>query len=469
MRAMVLASMMTVAACGGGVTGGNGNGDGGTHHGPDACVGLECMQVNCTGMGAGTTSISGTVYAPNGTLPLYNVNVYVPNSDPGPLTTGVTCDRCSAVLPGNPVVQTTTDEAGHFSLTNVPVTSNPLPVVIQVGKWRKQLKLPPVTKCMDTPLAMFDTTLPASYDEAGTGNVVSVDMPQIALTTGGADALECLLHKLGIADKEITTSSGAGHVHLYAGNGANSFAAGWAGGAGQSFASATTLWNDLTQLSKYDIVIFSCEGNQDNDTPKPQSAMQAVFDYANVGGRVFLSHWHNIWLEGNTQTATPPTNVPPGDWPMIATFTDSGGTLPAGTIGTVDENFNHGPNFATWLENVGASTTRDQIPINDGKNTCSMIDGTKADRWVYLDPATTGQTGVQDFQFTTPNDALPADRCGKVAFSDMHVSSGSTSDPGTPYPGGCATGDLTPQEKALAFMFFDISSCVGTIGKPSGR
>jgi len=48
-------------------------------------------------------------------------------------------------------------------------------------------------------------------------------------------------------------------------------------------------------------------------------------------------------------------------------------------------------------------------------------------------------------------------------FSDMHVSSGSSSLPATPFPGGCATGDLTPQEKALAFIFFDISSCVGPI------
>jgi hypothetical protein len=48
-------------------------------------------------------------------------------------------------------------------------------------------------------------------------------------------------------------------------------------------------------------------------------------------------------------------------------------------------------------------------------------------------------------------------------FSDMHVASGSSSSSATAFPGGCSSGDLTPQEKALAFMFFDISSCVGPI------
>ena len=72
---------------------------------------------------------------------------------------------------------------------------------------------------------------------------------------------------------------------------------------------------------------------------------------------------------------------------------------------------------------------------------------------------------MQDLLFTTPQSKLPDERCGKVVFSDMHVSSGSTSAAGDAlaFPNGCSTGDLTPQEKALAFIFFDISSCVGQI------
>ena len=75
---------------------------------------------------------------------------------------------------------------------------------------------------------------------------------------------------------------------------------------------------------------------------------------------------------------------------------------------------------------------------------------------------------------TTPMQVPPEQRCDKVVFSDMHVSAGSRSLPSLPYPSGCACGGagdplctmpqaLKPQEKALAFMFFDIASCVGAI------
>src|SRR6185503_43860 len=68
---------------------------------PDACEGLRCFQFDCSsktdpmGNPLPPTTLSGTVYAPNGTLPLYGVNVYVPASDPGPLPDGVTCDQCA--------------------------------------------------------------------------------------------------------------------------------------------------------------------------------------------------------------------------------------------------------------------------------------------------------------------------------------------------------------------------------------
>jgi hypothetical protein len=419
--------------------------------GPDGCQGIGCSIVDCTAQGLPPTTVSGMVFAPNGTLPLFGVTVYVPISDPGPLPAGVQCDRCTDSLLGGAHSVASTDEAGRFTLVNVPATSD-VPVVIQVGKWRRQLTLPAVAACQNTPLEATSTTLPRKRTEG--------DMPQIAITTGDADALDCLVRKLGIDDSEITTDGQGGRVHLYTGNGAKQFATTFAGGTG-SFNNATTLWGNLDKLSGYDIAMFSCEGGQHPET-KSQAALQAVHDYAGLGGRVFLSHWHNIWVAGNRNDAN--HSLP--DWKTIATFDFGAAQNETTQLTFVDETAPKGWSFATWLQNVGGSAVRDEIVVNEPRYTCQAVNRDKAERWVYVDPARStplGKTGVQNMLFTTPQEELPNDRCGKVVFSDMHVSSESSSKSGTPYPGGCSTQPLTAQEKALAFIFFDIASCVGTL------
>jgi hypothetical protein len=422
----------------------------------DACVGLECFQFDCAKKGLPPTSISGTVYAPNGTLPLYGVDVYVPRSDPGPLPDGATCARCDQGLLGGSFAQTRTDEAGNFKLENVPATAN-VPLVIQTGKWRRQLVMPNVAACEDLPLPMTDTRLPKNRTEG--------DMPKIAISTGFADALECLPLKLGIDPAEFTTPAAGGRIQLFTnavagGQGASQFQANWPGGAG-AFGDSQTLWAAEANMKPYDIVFLSCEGNQYPQT-KPTSALNAMKAYADIGGRVFASHWHNVWLEGAVGSTAPPA------WQVVATWNNSNTTFntpPNGSDGPdfIDEMANpKGMSFATWMLNVGGSTVRDQIPISNGKQTAIGVDALKAERWVYWVNAA-NQTFPQNFQFTTPQNVPSDQRCGKVVFSDMHVSSGSTSAPGVPYPGGCNMGPLTPQEKALAFMFFDIASCVGSI------
>jgi hypothetical protein len=48
-------------------------------------------------------------------------------------------------------------------------------------------------------------------------------------------------------------------------------------------------------------------------------------------------------------------------------------------------------------------------------------------------------------------------------LSDIHVASGDASNAGVAFPSGGCTSNvamMTPQEKVLAFMIFDIGSCI---------
>jgi hypothetical protein len=60
-------------------------------------------------------------------------------------------------------------------------------------------------------------------------------------------------------------------------------------------------------------------------------------------------------------------------------------------------------------------------------------------------------------------ETAPETQCGRLVHTDLHVSSTSTSIMTMPFPMGCDPGDLTPEEKALAFIIFDLSSCVQKI------
>jgi hypothetical protein len=102
-----------------------------------------------------------------------------------------------------------------------------------------------------------------------------------------------------------------------------------------------------------------------------------------------------------------------------------------------------------------------KIDITESKHTVEAVNPATTERWIYLDQTSNDRPSVQFYQFTTPLTAAAEERCGKVVFSDIHVSAGDDSTSSTRFPGGCTTTGLTPQEKVLAFMIFDIAGCVG--------
>ena len=428
-------------------TGGTGGIIGGDASAPRPCQNLECYQNKCTlgqckvgpCAGGGTTSLSGTIYDPAAKVPLYNVIVYVPNAPVDAIVNGATCDRCGAIS-GSPIASALTDAKGQFVLKDVPVTAN-VPLVIQVGKWRRQITIPMVASCADTPLP--DKNLMRLPRSAAEG-----DLPKMALATGGADALECLLRKIGIADSEFTPESGPGHVNFFNGVGGTAkYKNTMNGGAG--FGAATMFWDNAANLRKYDMVLLSCEG-QENSTNKSVAARQAMQDYLNTGGRVFASHWHNYWLEKG-----------PAPFPTVATFNHQADLANPFTA-DIDTSFPKGQALAEWLVNVGGKSPLGKISINAAQHTVDAANAMVAQRWIY----STTPTSVQYLTANTPMNVPEEQQCGRIVLSDIHVSSGDTSTTSTQFPDGCRTTDLSDQEKALEFMLFDLSSCVIGDKKP---
>ncbi|HSE11580.1 MAG TPA: hypothetical protein VLB69_03005, partial [Rudaea sp.] len=309
-------------------------------NGFDPCVGVQCFQVHCP---AGqTTSVSGTVYAPNGTLPLPNVEVYVPNATLAAFTDGPNAPRCDQAPSGHPLVATLTDASGNFTLKNMPATTN-VPVVLLAGKWRRQITVASVPQCTNTALDAADTRLPQNHTEG--------DIAHIAVATGSADAFECLIRKIGVADSEFSTSSGSGRIHLFAGTSGNATNHFDLTNGGATFASASTLWASSAALAAYDQVMLACDGSQNPGGTIPAAALNAMTNYANAGGRVYFAHWQNYWLQAN---------VP---WAALATWDNGLASFVSPITAQVSSNFPQAAIEYAWLTLVGASTTPGTLSI----------------------------------------------------------------------------------------------------------
>jgi hypothetical protein len=192
-------------------------------------------------------------------------------------------------------------------------------------------------------------------------------------------------------------------------------------------------------MSKYDVVVNSCEGDVHNEN---KTAPDLLRQYADLGGRVLGSHYHYTW----TKTLIPA-------WQGTATWTPGNGSTPD----IVDQSHPGGQALAQWLVAVGASTVLGQIPLGaKTPNASTVAAGTKS--WIKSSgtPATTHY-----LSFNTPVGVLPENQCGKVVYAGMHVS-GMGVNVGPNFPNQCTAG-FSPDEKTFAFLLFDLTTCVGQI------
>jgi hypothetical protein len=381
--------------------------------------------------------------------PLYNALVYVPTAAVAPFAEGVACDRCGAIS-GAPRATAVTGPDGTFKLTGL-IPGRQVPLVVQIGRWRRQVVIPEVTACTDTALPTDLTRMPRNRTEG--------DIPAIAIATGQWDPFDCTLRKIGIDESEFTLPGAAGRVNMWTYRGHH---------LGIATPNGDRLVDDPATLARYDIVLLPC----DSAAPKNPTYQRNLVDYANKGGRIFLTDWSDSWLRDGAGGTFENTVV----WKANTRFLQGGTDF----VGRIDQQFPKGMSFSQWLTLVGATgTVSGQIAIHDPLESVSVIADVvpPTQSWIYTDGSA---PSIQNFTFNTPVGVPDAQQCGRVAFSQFHVANDNLNQtplmstaavPGQlvqpTFPAACNDGPMTPPEKAVEFMLFDASSCIqADVGSP---
>jgi hypothetical protein len=399
--------------------------------------------------GGATTSVTGFVYDPGNNVPVYNALVYVPIGAVQTPQTGVNPATCGCTAPPA-YVSAYTGLDGSFTL-NVPSNSS-LTLVVQLGKWQRAFT-EAITPCMSNTLA-GNLTLPSTHLQG--------HIPLLAVDTGNVDTMECVLRKMGIADSEFVdpaiskgVPTAAGRVHIYQGSN-------YAGGA--VIDNATPKESALTEsssvMNSYDAILFPCQGGQANYTSNRgfPNTLGNLLNFANDGGRVFATHFSYTLLYTNGTATT--------GFEASASWAVNNGSWAGPFTGNIDDppTFPRGQALANWLHQpVVYGGTLDQIPVNVIRNDFSSATA-PAQEWVYTtNPPDKGLAHMDiHYTFDTPFTAGgSAGTCGRVVFSDFHVEDASNNQAkGKTFPKECTAGAMTPQEKLLEFMLFDLTSCV---------
>ena len=297
------------------------------------CTGIACNIDSCGGDYT-KTQVTGKVYDPAGKNPIYNVLVYVPNSTVTALTDGVSCAPCSAGS-GSPIVSALTDYAGTFTLKGVPTGTN-IPIVVQSGKWRRQLTIPTVTKCVSNSTASLTGSdglplirFPKNRSEG--------DIPRIAFVSGSADPFQCVISKMGMdvsaASSEVGVSTVTGVATTLITNGTFEAATltGWTP-AGAFAAPSTAKFHGGAQAVQLGNPLAASTDNSVAQTfTAPALGGQLTFWYLSVCKSSTASDWLTATLVDNTTSGT--TTV------VGKTCTNTGTWVQASTALTAGHNY----------------------------------------------------------------------------------------------------------------------------------
>lgn len=359
------------------------------------------------GGGGGNATVSGVVYAPNGTDPLSQALVYVAGA----------AASAAGDPPGVPhQAYDYTEPDGSFELTNVPTGSQS--IVMQKGAFSKTVSYTVVAGANVMPAA--DTTLPAS------------DGSSMLVVTGDYDYIENVLAKLGLGDVDSGGSLVIGTESFDLVDGNSSL-------ADADYDNFDTFFATPANFDNYRTIFLNCGNHYEESFLADTAAVAKLKSWVAAGGRLYCTDWsydfcEQLWPErisfyggigADGLTATPGT-------PDFAQLGASMDTVPC----TINDAF-----MLSWMDGVGATNTDDTFDVIEWLPAWVPMIEVAGDVKVWA-------TGSVTYGFPAVSNDLPvtvsfADGTGVVMFSSYH-----TEDFGTV--------ELTAQDRVLQYLIFEI-------------
>jgi len=386
---------------------------------------------------ADDATITGTVFAPNGVIPVSGALVYTSQDIPAGIPQGVYCAECEELQCDD--VATLTGIDGTFTLDTNAAQANYL--VVQKGQFMvvTPLALAPGANPIDDAF----TTLPNNNDPAN-GRYI----PLIAVGDGTYDRLEDALGKFGLGDTMIANFEerlvpGTESFDLWD-NGRDPTTDGFI-----SQGTFDELVSDPNLLAQYHVIFVPCSTDDFVDSLTPANVAN-IRDWVAAGGRWYVADWANEWM-GQV-------------FPEYQEF--EGGNLGGGDLGSYDSLADVlDDDMLDWLEALPA-VLGDINPLNDEPHPTlgDLPQLQTVDNWsaiiatppVLVDDGEGGQLDIGHKVWLQgdglglgvhPLTVTGQHGCGKIQFTSYHTAEFFD------YVG------LSPQELVLIYTILEIGVC----------
>ncbi len=395
---------------GAGGAGGQGGGDG-----PAVTVGgLGGSTTSTSSGGVANAKLAGTVFAPEGSIPVSGALVYLVKDAPAPIPSGAFCAKCIEITASMPYALSAAD--GRFEF-DAPAGSYKL--VVTHGMFRRVRAIEVAEGQND--LAPALTTLPG---KSGVGD----DIPNMAVIADGYDDVYNTLAKLGLGQVDSTGE-------LIEGSASFSIYDDWDSPLGDG----ASLFTDLSELQQYHIVFIPCTDAFDDYLALPK-VQQNLRKYVEAGGRLYVTDYSyeviNRAFSGRIE------------------WHGGDGSLGSATVVAYDAPaVISDPGLADWLQaqNISSFDLVDSFTIIDSVHEYQAPD---EDGIIKTFKPKVWMNSVIPNLGTRPATVTFQHGCGKALFSTYHTE------------GQFGVG-LMPQERALLYTILEVAVCIGTIEPPS--